>query len=133
MELRMMEGTLETYQQRSQILSAALSNLRMAERSLKDLKKVESNTPLLVPVGGDAFVHAQLGLMEKVIVNVGANVSIEMELDEAITDIEERLSEIEKNYQVIQSQLAQVLNQMHLHEQRANRLSAELQGEAVGV
>lgn len=129
----MMEGTVEAYQQRSQILSSAITNLRMAHTSLKDLEKVESNTPILVPVGGDTFVNAQLGETDKVIITLGANVSVEMNLEDAVKDIDERLGEIEKSYEVIQTQLGQILNQMQLHQERANRLSAELQGETVGV
>ena len=128
-----MEGTVEVYQQRSQVLSSAITNLRMAQSSLRDLEKVESNTPILVPVGGDAYVNAQLGEINKVIVNLGANVSVEMKLEDALKDIEERLSEIEKSFEVVQTQLGQILNQMQQHQNMANKLSAELQGESVGV
>jgi prefoldin alpha subunit len=129
----MMEGTVEVYQQRSQVLSSAITSLRMAQSSLRDLEKVESNTPILVPVGGDAYVNAQLGDINKVIINLGANVSVEMNLEDALKDVEERLSEIEKSFEVVQDQLGQILNQMQQHQNIANRLSAELQGESVGV
>ncbi len=105
----------------------------MAQSSLRDLENVESNTPILVPVGGDAYVNALLGDINKVIVNLGANVSVEMNLEDALKDVEERLSEIEKSFEVVQDQLGQILNQMKQHQTIANRLSAELQGESVGV
>ncbi|MFP3951211.1 MAG: prefoldin subunit alpha [Candidatus Bathyarchaeia archaeon] len=133
MELRMMENTAETYQERAQLLSNVRNNLRMAKKSLNDLKDVESETPILVPVGGDTFVNAQLGDIEKVIVNVGADVSVEMELENAISDIDERLKEIEEGYEAVQTQLSQILYQMQAHEERANRLSAELRGEPLSV
>jgi len=133
MELRMMENTVETYQERAQMLANIRNNLRMAKNSLDDLKEVESETPILVPVGGDTFVNAQLGDIKKVIVNVGADVSVEMNLEKAISDIDERLKEIEKSYEAVQTQLSQISYQMQAHEERANRLSAELRGEPLSV
>ena len=55
-EMRMMEGTVNTLQQRLQIVVASVSELRLAKQSLEDLKGVKPGSNLLVPVGGaDCF------------------------------------------------------------------------------
>jgi prefoldin alpha subunit len=132
-ELQLMDGSVQVLQQRMQILSSALADLRLAQQSLNDLKNVDAKTPILIPVGGGTFVNAELGEMKKVIVGVGADVSVEMELDKAIADISSRLEEVEKAQAAVDQQLTQIVAQMQSHQEVANRLSAELQGEAKRV
>jgi prefoldin alpha subunit len=128
-ELQLMENTAQVLQQRMQILTQAQTELRVSQQSLNDLKDVQPDTPILVPVGGAAFVHAKTAPVEKVIVGVGADVSIEMEYPKAVEDINKRLEEVEKTLAAVEEQLGQVLAQMQSHQEAGNRLSAELQGE----
>jgi len=128
-ELQLMEGTAQVLQQRLQILTQAQTELRVSQQSLNDLKDVKPDTPILVPVGGAAFVHAKTAPIEKVIVGVGADVSIEMEYPKAVEDINKRLEEVEKTLAAVEEQLGQVLAQIQSHQEAGNRLSAELQGE----
>ncbi len=128
-ELQLMENTAQVLQQRMQILTQAQTELRVSQQSLNDLKDVKPDTPILVPVGGAAFVHAKTAPIEKVIVGVGADVSIEMEYPKAVEDINKRLEEVEKTLAAVEEQLGQVLAQMQSHQEAGNRLSAELQGE----
>jgi len=132
-ELQLMEGTAQVLQQRLQVLTNAEAELRMSQQSLGELKDLKQDTPLLVPVGGGAFVHAKATTLDKVIVGVGADVSIEMELPKALEDIAKRLEEVEKTATAVEEQLGQVLAQMQSHQDVGNRLSAELQGGAAGV
>ena len=132
-ELQLMEGTAQVLQQRLQFLTNAQAELRLSEQSLGDMKQLQQDTPLLVPVGGGAFIHAKTASLEKVIIGVGADVSIEMELPKALEDVQKRLEEVEKTMTAVEEQLGQVLAQMQSHQEVGNRLSAELQGEASRV
>lgn len=133
MELQMMQGSAETLQQRLQILQSAISDLRVAQASLGALKEAEEGAPILVPTGGGAFVNANLGDLSKVIVGIGADVSIEMDLEEAEKNVSGRLEEVEKANLSVGQQLEQILAQMQIHQDSLNRLGASLRGEAPGV
>lgn len=132
-ELQLMQGTAETLQQRLQVLQTAITDLRVADNSLRALSDAEEGTPVLVPTGGGTFINASLGNLEKVIVGIGADVSVEMSLDEAREDVSGRLEEVEKASQSVQQQLGQILSQIEVHQERFNKLGAELRGEAQGV
>lgn len=132
-ELQMMQGSAETLQQRLQFLQAAISDLRVAGASLEALKEGEEGAPILVPTGGGTFVNANLGDLSKVIVSIGADVSIEMSLEEAEENVSGRLEEVEKAGQSVQQQLEQILAQMQIHQDNLNRLNSSLRGEAPGV
>jgi len=131
-EMRMMEGTVNTLQQRLQIVVASVSELRLAKQSLEDLKGVKLGSNLLVPVGGAAFINANLGDVEKVVVGIGADVSLEMAYEDAVKDINERLEEMEKAQGSIEQQLGQIMAQLDAHQSVAERLSAEIQGAVQG-
>ncbi len=128
-ELQLMEGTAQVLQQRMQILTQAQAELRVSQQSLGDLKDIKPDTPILVPVGGAAFINAKTAPLDKVIVGVGADVSIEMDYDKAVADVTKRLEEVEKTLVSVEEQLGQVLAQMQAHQEAGNRLSAKLQGE----
>ena len=131
-EMRMMEGSTNTLQQRLQQVLAAVSELRMAQKSLGDLKEVESGANLLVPVGGGAFINAEMGGIDHVVVGIGAGVSVEMQYEDAVKDVNDRLSEMEKARASVEEQLGQILAQLETHQSMAERLSAEIQNAVQG-
>jgi prefoldin alpha subunit len=132
-EIRMMENTVQVLEQRLQLLDANIAELRLAQGSLEDLKDVEPDSNLLVPVGGGVFMNARLGELGKVIVGIGADVSVEMEYDKALEDVGGRLQEMEKAQGSVQEQMGQVLGQLETHNRMAERLSAEIQNAIQGA
>jgi prefoldin alpha subunit len=126
-EMRMMEGTVNTLQQRLQIVLASVSELRLARKSLEDLKNIEPGNNLLVPIGGSAFINANLGDSDKIVVGIGADVSLEMTQYDALNDISERLEEMEKAQSSIEQQLTQIMAQLQSHQRMVERLSSEIQ------
>lgn len=127
-EIRMMEGTVETLNQRLSILTSATAELRLAQHSLNDLKEIDQKNPLLVPIGGGAFVNADLGDISKVVIGIGADTSIEMDYAEAVQNISERLTEMERAQTSVQQQILQVIAQLESHQAVVQKLSAEFQG-----
>ncbi len=132
-ELQLMQGTADTLQQRLAILQNALADLRGAEESLKGLSETEEGSPILIPMGGGTLVNAQLGDSSKVIINIGAEVSIDMSLEDAQKNVAGRLEDVEKTNTSVEQQLQQLLAQMEVHRDGINRLSAQIRGEAQGV
>jgi len=132
-ELQLMQGTAETLQQRLAILQNALADLRVAQESLKALGETEEGSPILIPMGGGTLVNAQLGDTSKVIINIGAEVSIDMPLEDAQNNVAGRLEDVEKTSSSVEQQLQQILAQMEVHREGINRLSAQIRGEAQGV
>jgi len=132
-ELQLMQGTADTLQQRLAILQNALADLRVAEESLKGLSETEGGSSILIPMGGGTLVNAQLGDTSKVIINIGAEVSIDMPLEDAQKNVADRLENVEKTNTSVGQQLQQLLAQMEVHRDGINRLSAQIRGEAQGV
>ena len=128
-ELQLMEGTAQTLQQRLQVLTQAQAELNVAKQSLETIEEAEEGADILVPTGSGTFVHAKLGNPEKLIVNVGAEVLVDMTIDDAKENVQGRLEEVDKATISVSQQLEQILAQIQVHQDGVNRLSAQIRGE----
>jgi len=134
-ELRILEGTADALQSRVGLVSAALTELRVASLTLEGLEKEKTDAPLFVPVGGGSYIEAKLGNEDKVIVGVGAGVAIEKTIKEAKENVSRRIAELEKTGMTLEQQLRQVIEKIQDNRAQLQELSAKLSGreKATGV
>jgi prefoldin alpha subunit len=125
-EMRFLEQTAETLQQRISMVNAAITDLSYANIALENLEKEKENAELLVPVGGSSYIKAKLTSHDKVIVGMGANVSIEKTLPEAKVLIKERLEELEKSMRSAQQQFSQIAERINVGRNRLETLLASV-------
>ncbi len=125
-ELRFLEQTAEAIQSRINMVNAAITDLTYANTALEGIEKEKENSELLVPIGGGSHIKAKLENSDKVIVSMGAGVSIEKTLQEAKEIIKKRLENLEKTRTSLQQQFAQVLDNISIDREKFENLVAEL-------
>ena len=123
-EMRYLEQTAETLQQRISMVNAAMTDLTYANMSLESMEKEKENAELLVPIGGSSHIKVKLASPDKVVVGIGAGVSIEKTLPEAKAIVKERLGELEKAGRAAQQQFAQVAERINAGRSRMESLLA---------
>ncbi len=128
-EMRYLEQTAETLQQRIGMVNAAITDLTYANATLDGIEKEKENAEMLVPIGGSSYVKVKLTDPNKVIVGMGAGVSIEKTLAEAKTTLKERLDELEKTMTSAQQQFSQVAERINSGRGRLENMLAERQGK----
>lgn len=124
--MRLLEQTAETLQQRISMLTAAITDLTYANMTLENVEKEKENTELLVPIGGGSYLKAKLATPDKVVVGIGAGISVEKTLQEAKAMVKERLEELEKTLNSVQQQFAQVAERINADRNRAEALVAKI-------
>ena len=124
-EIRYFEQTAEALQQRLSMMNAAMTDLTYANATLDNIEKEKENAELLVPIGGSSYMNAKLVNPDKVIVGIGAGVSLEKSLPEAKTLLKERMDELEKTRNSAQQQLGQVAQRI---AQSRNKIESLLAG-----
>ena len=130
-EMRFLEQTAESLQQRISMVNAAMTDLAYANMALESIEKEKENAELLIPVGGSSYIKVKLASSDKVIVGMGANVSIEKTLPEAKVIVKERLEELEKTMRSAQQQFGQVAERINAGRSRVESLLATVrQGTA---
>jgi prefoldin alpha subunit len=125
MEMRYLEQTAETLQQRISMINAAINDLTYANETLEGIEKEKENSELLIPIGGSAYMKFKLADPDKVIISLGAGVSVEKTLAEAKATINERTEELEKTMQAGQQQFQQVAERLGSSRNRVQTLLRE--------
>lgn len=125
-ELRILEGTAEAIQSRLNMIGAALTELHLARMTLEGVEKETLDAPLFVPIGGGSYVKAKLESADKVIVGMGAGVSIEKTITEAKATVQNRISELGKTRVSLQQQLVQVVGRIQENRNMLDDLTAKL-------
>ena len=125
-ELRLLEGTTNTLQSRLNFVNAILTELNYAKMTLEGLEKEKKNVPLFVPIGGGSYIRAKLESAEKVIVGMGAGVSVERSINEAKETVGNRIAQLEKTRRTLQQQLTQVAQKIEEDRAGFQELSEKL-------
>ncbi len=126
-ELRLLEQTAQTLQQRISVMNAALTDLTYANMTLNGIKKEKENAELLVPIGGSSYIKVLLANVDKVIVGMGAGVSIEKTLPEAKTIVNQRLTDLQKNMNSAQQQFSQIIERLNSGRKRLESMLSSAQ------
>jgi prefoldin alpha subunit len=109
-ELRFYEQTAEALQSRLNMVSAVITDLTYAGLTLNALENEKEGSELLVPVGGNSYVKVKLENTDKLIVGMGAGVSVEKTLPESREIIRKRQEDLEKTRLSMQQQFVQVVD-----------------------
>jgi prefoldin alpha subunit len=125
-ELRFLEQTAEAIQSRLNMVNAVITDLTYATMTLDGLEKEKENTELLVPIGGNSYVKAKLANTDKLIVGMGAGVSVEKTLPESKEIIKKRLEDLENTRKGLQQQFAQVAEKINEDRGKFETLVAQL-------
>ena len=125
-ELQLLEQTAENMQSRLNLLNAAITDLTYAGATLDGLEKEKENVGLLVPIGGSSYVKAKLDNIDRLVVGIGAGVSVEKTLPETKEVIKNRREELEKTRLSLQTQFAQVVDKINDDRRKADSLIAEM-------
>jgi prefoldin alpha subunit len=125
-EMRYLEQTAETLQQRMGMINSAITDLTYANMTLEGMEKESEIAEVLVPIGGSAYIKVKLASIDKVIVGMGAGVSVEKTLPDAKAIVKERLDELEKTMSSAQQQFAQVAQRINAGRNQLQSLLAKV-------
>jgi prefoldin alpha subunit len=122
MQLRYFEQTADNMQQRLSMLNAALSDLTYASMTLENIEQEKENAEMLVPIGGSSYLSVKLADANKMVIGLGAGVSVEKTLPEAKIIVKERIEELQKTQVSAQQQLSQIAERINQDRQRMESL-----------
>ena len=129
-ELRFYEQTAEAMQSRLNMISAVITDLTYAGMTLNALEKEKEGSELLVPVGGNSYVKVRLENTDKLIVGMGAGVSVEKTLPESKEIVKKRQEDLEKTRMSMQQQFVQVVERTKGLREKIESLVDKMREEA---
>ena len=125
-EIRYLEQTAETIESRMNVINAILRDLTYANMTLETLEKEKGNSEILVPIGSSSYIRAKLEDTSRIIVGIGAGVSVEKTLPETKDVVKKRLEDLEKTRNSLVQQFEQVARKIGEDRERFEHMAAEL-------
>lgn len=123
--LRGIQAQAEALAQQLAMVEASIEEHERAIETLTGLQTTPPGSETLVPAGAGAYFYGTIAQTDKVVVHLGAGVSIERRPPEALTLLTRRRDELAQ----AQQRLAQGMNQL---EAEAQRIQGELTSRAQG-
>lgn len=115
----------ESIQQQINMVTLSTQDCQRAIDTLEDLEKENSEISTMVPIGSGSYVYAKLDNLDKIIVNIGAGISIEKPVTEAKEFLQKRKNELDNILEKMHSTLAQIAQTMQTIEAQINALQQQ--------
>ena len=107
--------------QQLNMLKITIRDLETALTTITDLKDETAGKDMLVPIGFGSFVNATLTNPDKVVIGIGAGVSVEKKVDEAKVLLEKRKDELMKYSEQMNNTLTKLIQEIQNIERIAQR------------
>lgn len=137
-ELREASQQLQAIQYQIEELTREREALRSTLEELKGaveaLERLEEGSTVQVPLGGAAYVRAEIQDIDEVIVNIGGGFSAERPQDGAISTLQERQAIVQERIETITESIGELESQGTELEQQLQQVARQQQlgGEESG-
>jgi len=117
-DLQTLQYYLNEYGQQAEIFSRQLEMIE--QKRIESLAAIETmkaiaadrDTPALLPLGGGTMVRVKVSDPERILVNIGSDVVIQRTNGEAITFLQEKITEMEAMEKKVAQTIEQLRGQM---------------------
>lgn len=114
MQLQLLQQQAEQIREYLERLQTQQKELDNSIEALAELQKTKINTEILAPIANGVFLKAELKDNQKLIVNVGAEVTVEKNIPEVLSLLEEQKGKISENIAEVEG----VLQELRQHGKR---------------
>ena len=130
------EAQAEQLQYQIELLNQSIAATQITGETIESLKNLQDGQEILLPLGNLAFIKAKLTDSSKVLVNVGASVVLEKEIDTAKDQIDQRIESLTKSQMQLRQGLQQIIQKLQQLrteiEKTAMRMQQQQQQPALG-
>jgi len=117
----------ETLAQQMNMVQMTIKDVDTALITIEALKGEPAGKETLVPIGFGSFVSATLTNPDKVVIGIGAGVSVEKKIDDAKVLLEKRKDELTKYGEQLNGTLAKIAQELQNIEKVAQRYQQSAQ------
>src|SRR3989344_727082 len=111
MQLQMLQQQAEQITDYVEKLQMQQKELETSIEALTELQKTKVNTEILAPIANGVFLKAELKDNQNLVVNVGAEVTVEKTIPEVISLLQEQKEKISENIKEAESVFQQLQEQ----------------------
>jgi prefoldin alpha subunit len=112
MQHQQMQYQAEGLMQQVNMVGMSIDESKRAINSINELEGMEDGHEILVPIGSNTNVRANLVKPDGVIIEIGAGISMEKKLEDAKVSLEKQNKELTLYQQNLQESLNQIISKM---------------------
>jgi len=116
---------INSLEMQSQYIQAAVIDYNKAKLTLKNIKNTEKDKDILLPIGGSAFINANLKNPSNVLFDIGAGVITEKKTEDAIKKIDKKIEELQKTQERLLEVMQNLQNNSAEVSAKAQKLLSE--------
>ena len=109
--IKLMEAQISTLQQQAIGLSNAIGELGTTRATLEAMRGLKKDSEAMLPLGSGVFAHGTIGKQPTVLVDVGAGIVLDKDIEEASKLLEGREAEARKNLDAVQALIGNIEKQ----------------------
>ena len=99
MQFQMLQQQMEQVSQHLEMFNQQMQDLDISIGAVNELSEAEENNELLAPIADGIFFKGKLSDNQKLVVNVGSNVTVERTIPEVVELLEQQKVEVGKKMQ----------------------------------
>jgi prefoldin alpha subunit len=126
-EVEAHRGQIEDLSRQMQYAEGKIIELNSALVSLDSIKHAEKGKNILVPIGADAFIHAELADVKKVIIGIGADMSIEESVEGAEKQLKGKAEQMGEAMKKLQNAITHVNTRLLELDAMSQRMLQDIQ------
>lgn len=138
-EVRRLVQAYQQYQAQAEAIVRQISMTQLTAEGLDRalgavdaMEKAEEGQDMLVPIGSGSFVHAKLASREKVVLNIGAGVSIEKTVADAKETLKVRKAEVAEGSKKLNEVLSKIDQEMQKIQAILGEYESQMQKQGPG-
>lgn len=144
-ELRQLQEQLDAIDEEVDSIEQEIEGLRTekteADEAISALDRLESDDVVQVPLGGDAYVRAEIQNVDEIVVSLGGGYAAERDKEGAVESLEhkketldDRISNLQSDINELEEESAEVEQRaQQMQQQQLQQLQQQMQQEQSGV
>ncbi len=129
-EFSNLKAYADAIRQQIELTTNVLAELVLSKSSLEEIKARDGKGEVLVHVGAGNYISVQLNSVQTVIVGVGAGISVEKSISDAIAEMDSRIKQAQEQSVRLQDQYNKVSQRLVQVQDQVDRIYTKL--EATG-
>ena len=125
-EYETLRAQLEALTQQNELLRMSLEEHMRAKETMKRFQQGGEGAEILVPIGANSFLFAQIKDPDKAIIGIGSDLTIEEDMDTAVKRLEGQITQIESALNAIAERIVEFSQKV----EEKSGLVRELYGQA---
>lgn len=96
-----------------------------ADEAISALDRLESNDTVQVPLGGDAYVRAEIQDVDEIVVSLGGGFAAERDREGAVESLEHKKDTLDERISSLQSEISELEDESDELEQQAQQMQQQ--------